>query len=378
MIIVCLLLAQTTVSIDTLAARGTPQAVTAEVRTLDGAALLVRFASPAEPAAAPAGEVFELVASDGERATGGLGSSGDETLVLELAGGSSLPFPIESLRELRHAERAAQLVLERPGEGDRLWRRRGASVERIDGALVGFAGDALVFEGSKVGELKVPFSELSALLVEGLGGGRNPGAANPLAVQVDLLDGSQLSGEFKSYDAQRLALVRRGQPLSLPLASVAQLMPADGRARWLSAMKPARVEPARPFGDEAGMVWTPRIDRHVAGGPLVCGGVRHARGIGSLAASRLEYELGTPASRLRGACGLDDSVLALPLRPVARARIEVDGQLAWDSGPLAPGSAPAAFDIDLSGARRVVLVALDEDGSFAGDRVDWLSPLLVK
>lgn len=378
MILGLLLLTQTTVAIDTLAARGTPQPVTAEATSLDASALLLRFASPATPSAPVAGEEFELVAVDGERARGGLGSNDEETLALELRGGVIVPFAIETVRELRHVRRAAELVLERPPEGDRLWRRRGDSVERIDGALVGFSGDALVFDGSKVGELKVPFTDLLAVVVEGLGGGGAKTAPKGLPVQVDLADGSQLHGVFERYDAQSLSIVRRGSALRLPMPSVSQLVPADGRVRWLSALAPLRIEAARPFGDEAGMVWPPRIDRHVGGGPLACGGERHARGIGFLSPSRIEYELQGGYSRLRGACGLDDSVLALPLRPVARARIELDGELAWDSGPLAAGAAPTPFDIDVQGRKRVVLVVLDEDRSFAGDRVDWLSPLLVK
>ena len=378
LLLACAPLAQSTVALDTLAARGAPQPVTGEVAALEPTTLLVRFASDVAPSGAPAGEMFELVAAGGERAFGGLGSSGEETLALELVGGTLVPFPIESLRELRHARRAAELVLERPGEGDRLWRQRGASIERIDGALLGFAGDALLFEGAKVGELKVPFADLAALVIEGLGSGGKAGAPRGLPVLVDLVDGSQLAGVFERYDAQSLTIVRRGAALRLPLPLVAQLLPDDGRARWLSSLAPARVEPARPFGDEAGMVWPPRTDRNVAGGPLVCSGTRHARGLGSLAPSRLDYELGGTYARLRGACALDDSVLATPLRPLARARIELDGKTVWDSGPLAPGAPPAAFDVDLQGAKRVALVALDEDGSFAGDRIDWLSPLLAK
>ena len=166
-------------------------------------ALLLRLGGQEGPLSSPAGERFELLSASGEQVQGGLGSSDEETLVVELAGGVFVPFAIDGLRELRHAQRAADLVLERPSEGDRVWRVRGTGVERIDGALVGFAGDALVFEGAAVGEFQVAFSELAGLVVEGLG---SPSTVKQTGTQVlvDLNDGSRLSGLFERLDAKSL------------------------------------------------------------------------------------------------------------------------------------------------------------------------------
>jgi len=58
--------------------------------------------------------------------------------------------------------------------------------------------------------------------------------------------------------------------------------------------------------------------------------------------------------------------------------VELDGKVVWDSGPLAAGAAPKALDVPLNGAKTLALVVVDHDGSFAGDRVDWLSLLLVR
>ena len=372
-----LALAQVTLAIDTAAGQGSAQPLLQPVTTIDSSALLLRLGGQEGPLSSPAGERFELLSASGEQVQGGLGSSDEETLVVELAGGVFVPFAIDGLRELRHAQRAADLVLDRPSEGDRVWRVRGTGVERIDGALVGFAGDALVFEGAAVGEFQVAFSELAGLVVEGLG---SPSTVKQTGTQVlvDLNDGSRLSGLFERLDAKSLKLMRRGSALELPTQLVAQLLPDDGRARWLSALRATKTDAARPFGDDAGMVWYPRMDRAIGGGLLRCAGERHARGVGMLSPSRVEYALDGSLTRLRGACGLDDSVLTTPLRPVARALVELDGKVVWDSGPLAAGAAPKALDVPLNGAKTLALVVVDHDGSFAGDRVDWLSLLLVR
>ncbi len=368
---------QATLAIDTAAARGKPEPIST-LESLPADALLLRFQGGERGLGGHFGERFEVLGAGDEFLVGGLGSGGEELLEVELAGGTTIPLSIEHLRELRHAARAKGLPLERPAEGDRVWRSRGATVERIDGALLSFAGDALVFEGDKVGELVVPFTELVALVVEGLGGESVKQTGQVRLLSVDLRDGGRVRGELTALDARRLVLRREERALALPIGLVSQALVLDGRARWLSASTPAAQEPARPFGDAAGMSWAPRMDRNSAGGPLACGGETHARGVGLLAGARVEWELDGRPARLRAICGLDDGVLALPLAPVARAVVEVDGKVLWDSGPLAAGAAPVLVDLDLGAARRVALLALDHDGDFAGDRVDWASALLIQ
>ena len=100
--------------------------------------------------------------------------------------------------------------------------------------------------------------------------------------------------------------------------------------------------------------------------------------MGLLAGARVAWDLDGRPARLRATCGLDDGVSSLSLAPVARAVVEVDGKVLWDSGPLAAGAAPVFVDLDLGAARRVALVALDHDGDFAGDRVAFASALLIQ
>jgi hypothetical protein len=369
--------AQATLAIDTAAARGKPESIQ-PLEKLPAEALLLRFQGGERGLSGHSGERFEVLGVGEEFLVGGLGSGGEELLEVELDGGTTIPLSIEHLRQLRHPTRAAGLPLERPKEGDRLWRARGSTVERVDGALLAFAGDALVFEGDKVGELVVPFVELVALSVEGLGGEPVKQTGQAGLLSVDLRDGSRVRGELSALDARRLVLRREARELALPIGLVSQALVLDGRARWLSALPPVDARPARPFGDEAGMSWAPRMDRNSAGGPLSCGGEPHARGVGLLSGARVEWELDGRPARLRALCGLDDGVQSLPLSPVARAVVEVDGKVLWDSGPLAAGAPPVALDLDLGAARRVALVALDHDGDFAGDRVDWASALLIQ
>jgi hypothetical protein len=56
----------------------------------------------------------------------------------------------------------------------------------------------------------------------------------------------------------------------------------------------------------------------------------------------------------------------------------VDGETRFDSGVLRGGDAPRAFDVELAGARELVL-EVDMDGDhFVADRADWLGLLLSR
>ena len=344
-------------------------------------ALVARLSAgsmPLEPV--PEQDLVTLSLAGGDRLSGRSSGGRGDDLLLEVAG-ALMALDVEQVRSLRFPARLPNdpgLVLEPPPSGDRLYRRVAARLDRVDGTLDGFSAEGVAFE-SLVGLQTVPWDELAALFIEGLGA-EPPAPKGPRAVVVGLADGSRLRGELTSWSPDRLALrLPSGDSLALPTPALAQLESADGRLVFLSDLRPLEVEPARPFGDELGMVWWPRADLCVSAGPLLAGGKRHQRGFGVAAPARLVFALEQPWRELRGAVAIDDSVASLGLAGSVRFRVLVDGQVRFESPELSRADGILELPaLDLSGAQRIEFATEMGSDLFEGDRADWLELRLVR
>ena len=122
----------------------------------------------------------------------------------------------------------------------------------------------------------------------------------------------------------------------------------------------------------------PRVDEAVGGGSLRVGGTVHARGLGVHAPSRLAFDL-EPGGLLRGAVGIDDSVLDLPAEGSVVFRLHWNGAAVWESATLSSGDAPVGLPaLDLSAGGRLELEADPTDDSIPGDRANWLDLRVVR
>jgi hypothetical protein len=253
-----------------------------------------------------------------------------------------------------------------------------ARLDRVDGTLDGFSAEGVAFE-SLVGLQTIPWEELAALFIEGLGADPAP-PRGPRALVLGLADGSRLRGELISWGRDRVSLrLPSGDSLALPTGAIAQLEAADGRLSFLSDLTALEVEPSRPFGDDLGMVWWPRPDLCVSGGPLLAGGRRHLRGFGVAAPTRLAFGLEGSWRELRGAVAIDDSVLTLGLTGSVRFRVLVDGQVRFESPELSRADGILELPaIDLAGASRVEFLTEMGSDLFEGDRADWLELRLLR
>jgi hypothetical protein len=328
----------------------------------------------------PEEDRVSLALAGGDRLEGrGSGGRGDE-LLLEVAG-ALLALDVEQVRSLRFPGRLPAdpgLVLEAPPSGDRLYRRVAARLDRVDGTLDGFTAEGVAFE-SLVGLQTIPWDELAALFIESLGAEPAP-PSGPRALVLGLADGSRLRGELVSWGRDRVTLrLTSGDSLALPTGAVAQLEAADGRLAFLSDLQPLEIEPARPFGDDLGMVWWPRPDLGVNGGPLLAGGRRHQRGFGVAAPTRLAFGLEGGWRELRGAVAIDDSVASLGLAGSVRFRVLVDGQVRFESPELSRADGILELPaIDVAGAARVEFLTEMGSDLFEGDRADWLELRLLR
>ena len=331
-------------------------------------------------------DLLEVHMLGGDRLSGRVGGGRDEEVLVESAGGVPIPISVDAIESLLFPARLPDdpgVAVERPAEGDRLYRRVGERLDRVDGTLDGFGPEGVRFEGL-VGLSTVPWEELAALFVEPLGG---PDDVQPDGhpVSVDLADGSRLGGGLLRLDPDGLGLeLAGGTRILLELEQVLAVTSNDGRLRYLSELAPDRVQEGSAFGDELGMVFHHRTDRAVDGGPLVASGQRVARGIGVQAPSRLEWDLAvpedeTPWRELRGAVAVDAAVARLGVPGSVRFRIELDGEEVWSSAVL--GHADGRVDwpaLELTDARRLALVAEMEEDWNVGDMADWLDVRFVR
>lgn len=354
----------------------------ARVAQLAELGALVRFRGGAATAR-PRAAASELELAGGDRLFGQLLGGDAEHLAWKLPGDSLVSIPLELVRVLRVHER---LLPEQVGslapapEQDRLYRRIGDSLDRIDGTLLATREQGLEFD-SRVGRRTYAWEELAALFLTALDepAARAPaGALEP--VTVDLVGGGRLHAQWVAWSEGALRLQRAGWgEFSLPGASLLQIARDDGALAFVSDLEPLAEQPARPFGDDLGMVWAHRMDACATGGALRAGGQLHPRGIGMHAPARLSFALAGGWRELRGAAAIDDSALETLAHGSALLRIELDGREIWRSALLRAGQPIAPIPaLSVAGAKTLELIVESAEDGFAGDRADWLGLRLLR
>lgn len=342
------------------------------------------FAVPEQSAPDPGDadpDRVELQLLGGDWLQGAVAGGSGERLGFGLAAGPRLDLTVDWIRRAVFPGRVpagslASLVA--ADDADRLYLRVGEGLDRVDGTLEGFRDEGLVFDGL-AGRRTYPWPEVAAFFVAPLPGSgpQGPPAARPVA--VDLVGGGRLSGHLVALGADAVRLEAYGSAFALPYDAVAELAADDGRLVHLGSLPPAKVDGGRPFGDDLGMVFAPRIDGAVHGGPLTTRAGPVARGIGVLAPTRMEWELSGENGRFLGSVAVDASTQRLGVRGSVRFAVELDGKRVWQS-PLLTGADPAVEipTVDLAGAKLLALIAEDGGDGFAGDRANWLRVRLLR
>jgi hypothetical protein len=336
------------------------------------------------PAIAVDPRAAEIELAGGERIVARPGAGEGEELTVELLEGPPLRLRTDDLVAVRFPLRPADQVaapIERPREGDRLYRRVGGGIDLLDGTLVGFSADGVEFE-SVLGKKAIVWNEVAALFVEDLGREAPTDLTSARArVVLDLAGGSRLRGELLACGASGARVAVGGQTLDVGWPILNQIVADDGRVSFLSELAPAsETGRGSPFGDELGMQWPAHFDRSVLGERLSCGRRSYARGIGVHAPARLVWKLDGAWAELRGAAGVDDSALrnGREARGEVVFRVEVDGQSRWTSPIVRGGDGAVALPrIDLRAAHELAL-EVDPLGDFAGDRADWMDLILAR
>ncbi|MAG62222.1 hypothetical protein CMO84_01730 [Candidatus Woesearchaeota archaeon] len=310
-----------------------------------------------------------------------LGGTG-ESIDLALGGASQVSLSIDEVAAIRFPGRqptSGSVLPEAPDEGDRLYLRRGAGLDRVDGLVDGFEPEGLRFQG-RFGMKTHSWKEVVAVFVEQLDAPSTQAVDSP--VVVDLRSGGRLGGDLQTLGAGGLEITTAaGTGLRIPLPLVREVMSANGSFQFLSDLAPSDTGPSDLFGgsEGLGMRYPAQVDRNYSGQALRTGGRSFARGLGVHAPSRLTWELDGSWKSLRLAAGLDDSALGGAYQGSVVFRVHVDGEERWAS-PLVRGGQGLLKvpPLDLTGAHSLILEVDPATEAFFCDRANWLRPVLVR
>jgi hypothetical protein len=190
--------------------------------------------------------------------------------------------------------------------------------------------------------------------------------------QLVATDGSRLNFTAVEAEGDRIKATSPafGQ-LTAAKAALAELRFQGENVQTLSDLSPVAVKET-PFFDDA-FPW--QKDRSVSGAALRLDGKTYEKGLGLHADCRLTFDLGGKYRRLTALAGMDEHVLS------GRAVLTVlaDGKPLADRIALARDKPPVRLDLDIKGARELVVFVGFADGSMGdGARVNLCEPVLAK
>jgi hypothetical protein len=163
-----------------------------------------------------------------------------------------------------------------------------------------------------------------------------------------------------------------GAEVKIPVDRIVSLDIRQGKATYLSDLKPKRYEHT-PF---LGVRWPHEMDRSVAGNEMRLARHTYDKGVGLHSESRLTFDLGGSYRRFESTVGLDDRT---GQGGSVRIRVLVDGQ-AKEVGDkeLTSATGPRVVSVDVTGAKELMLIVEFGSGGDVCDHVDWAEAKVIK
>jgi alpha-galactosidase len=151
----------------------------------------------------------------------------------------------------------------------------------------------------------------------------------------------------------------------VPLAAYAQdpavlsAPTAPANSLWLDTLNLSNV--TQDYG-------TPHAGKSVDNNPLTINGTVYAHGLGTHAVSRLLIDLKGRTTKFEALAGVDDERKG---QGSVQFQVFVDGNKKLETPVLHGGDAPAPISVDLTGAKRLILVVTDGGDGNTNDHADW-------
>jgi hypothetical protein len=285
----------------------------------------------------------------------------ESLLGLGLPHGLALPADAEALEAL------TQKVRNETRTSEVVWLANG---DRLSGGFLGLTDKMVRFQLGK------SVLELDRLGVVALG-------FDPALVvypkpktgflELTLSDGSRLGVTGPRIEQGHvLATTRFGASIRVPIAELLRIHARTQSVVYLSE-RPVGAEryvpyvgPPRPF----------RLDGTVEGHVMRLSGQEYDRGIGTQSRTLLAYRLEPGDRRFQAMVGVDDR--AGPLGSVIFRILVDNNKEVFASPPLSARDTPRAIDVDLAGAKTLILITEFGDRGGVRDLADWVEARIIR
>jgi hypothetical protein len=328
---------------------------------------------------APPGEAH-IILANGDRLAGTARSLIGENLTFRssLVSSADLNVPLAAVAVLwladpERGDDAAVLrrrLLAEPRKRDVVYLRNGDAVEGTVTQLDDKDGFQVEVEGKQaaIDRGKVAYVAFSTALLRSL----SPKGAYG---HVVLADGSRLGLVAPQANSKDLtAKTLFGSAIKVPVDEIVALDIRQGRATYLSDLKPASYK-CTPYGNVS---WPYVLDGAVdqpGSRDLVLNGSTYDKGLGLHSGCRISYALAGGYRRF-------EALVGVAARPGGSARLQVlvDGKprdLGW-AKDLTERDAPLAIRLDVAGAKELTLIVDGGAGGHEQARVNWANARLIK
>jgi NPCBM/NEW2 domain len=303
-----------------------------------------------------------------------IGAANETRLDLQSYTLGHLSVPLESLLGLilslstdsESVDSLISQVRKQPRNSEMIWLANG---DNLTGGFLGLGDKTIEFQA---GDKPVKLDRAGVIAI-----GFDPGSIVYPApeggyIEATLTDGSRLGlSELRVEHGQILAKTRFGAAIKLPIADLAQFHSRTTSVTYLSEREPA----GERYVDYVGTPRKFRRDASAEGHMLRLSGQDYEKGIGTQSRTLLAYRLDAGDKRFQSMVGVDDR--AGPLGNVV-FRVLVDGKERFASPALSARDAPRLIDIDVSGAKTLVLITEFGERGGVRDLADWVEARLVR
>ncbi len=340
-----------------------------QVSLKTGELLLISAANKPAGGRTSSGVVVELV--DGSTIVGQQFTAEANRAAITLLDGKELAAPTAIVRSVRFQQKSGPLATE--------WSRLG-SMKTDSDLLVVFKDQTIDYHKGVLQDVTadvVRFSLDGDLLpvkrskIYGIAYRHVAAAEMPAAVcRIVNSSGSRWSADSLNLAEELQWSTPAGLSLSEPMAAIVKIDFSAGKLAYLSDLRPDSATWTPYFGTLKPLAameqfYAPRFDCNFDGSPLRLGGVPYEKGLALHSRTELLYRLPAPYRRFQATAGIDDAV-----RPAGKVRLTVrgDDKVLLET-VVAGGDAPQAIDLDVSGVRRLTIVADFGDGPGPGDHL---------
>ncbi len=255
-----------------------------------------------------------------------------------------------------------------PRESELAWLANG---DKLPGLFAGLDEKKLTFQTS-TGKLELPRSD-SGVLALGFAQGqvayRRP--AGPY-LELTLLDGSRLGvTKVRVERGQVVGTTRFNAEIRLPIGELALVHALNGPVVYLSDRETSAVL----YEPYVGPTRNYRRNATVAGEILRVGGRPYDRGLGTQSRTLLVYKLEPGSKRFQAQVALDDR--AGPLGSVV-FKVRVDQTIRYESPTMTAGEPARFIDIDINGAKALILMTEFGERGDVQDHADWIEARIIR